>query len=329
MFDLVSQVASNVVSNGIAKLVSGDSDSSKENTPATTETKAPDTSGFDRVLRTFLPAEDSSQVSEEDLFAASAGERVQALKGEDGLKAYQTALDAEKQSLKTAGGYVPVEQATINALKKLVSDGTLSKEEGDKVYSEAFSAAQLDADTSSLFDSIGEGSDPTKAVSLMSEAMTKIKTFVDGLATTPLAATSLKSLETAIATGGGGVSPASASLALGTGVSESGAVTPNGTYVDGSEGFLFKPKTNNEGALALLFAQSWTHNIAGVNLLDSTGNLIESGVRKPEGISETGREKFTFSRQGGDYQKNITVEVTFKDGNKKTYSIPDPSKRYD
>lgn len=335
MLDLVSNVASNIVTNGISKLVLGNDKvattaAAVADTSATTTTTTA-SSDFDALLKQFLPADSNTDVSEEELFSAAAGERINTLKGADGLKAYQEALATEKQALTKPDGFVPTEQVTVNALKKLVSDGVISSEEGDQIYTDSFAAAQLDDNKESLFDNRGGANDPTIAVAKMSEAMLKIKNYIDNIDPTRSAET-LKSLGAAAQTGSSSTIPGSSALnssGLSMGVSTIGAVTPNGTYVDGSEGFLFKPVTNNEGSLAVMFGQSWTNNIASVSLLDQAGNLIEAGQRKPYGISETGREKFTFSKQGGSYPKDISVAVTFNDGAVKTFAIPDPSKRYD
>ena len=335
MFDFVSDVASGLVSGGvstgISKLLNGNDKVARTEAAVADTTDTTDSSkssGFDDILKKFLPTDSAADVSEEELFSAAAAQRIQNLKGDEGLAKYQTALDAEKAALTAPDGYVPMEKATINALNKLVADGTLSKEEGNRIYTESFGAAQLDTNTDSLFDGRGGANDPTVAVAKMSDVLEKIKSYVDRIGITPVAAESLKDLATASPTGSAG-----SVSALTTGGSaapiDGGTVTPQGTTVDGSEGFLFKPVTNNEGSLAVMFAQSWTGNIAGVKLLDSAGNLIENGVHKPEGTAETGREKYTFSKQGGSYPDNISVEITFNNGTVKTYSIPDPSKRYD
>lgn len=330
MSGLFSSIASSLVTTGISKLILGDDDD-KSTESVVEETK--ESSDFDALLKNFLPADNNANVSEEELFSAAAGERINALKGAEGLKAYQDALAIEKQALTRSDGFVETEQATINALNKLVADGVISAEEGDSVYTDSFAAAQLDDNKDTLFDNRGSDNDPSVAVAKMSEVMQKIKSYMENIETTR-SSEPLKSLASAGQTGSNLTSALSGAFGadlsgFGTGVSESGAVVPNGTYVDGSEGFLFKPITDNDGRLGVLFDQSWTYNLANVRLLDQSGNLVEDGLRTTAGIAETGREKFIFSKKGGDYQDNLTVEVTFKDGAIKTYAIADPSKRYD
>lgn len=337
MFDLVSKVATDIVTNGISKLVLGDSAEAAATSTENSETNTTsESSDFDSIIKKFLPGTDSAEVSEEELFAATVGQRLFALKGNEALTKYQEYLESEKLSLTTPSGHIQVEQAAISALKKVVADGLVSSAEGDSVYSDAFAAAQLDSNTTALFDSRGGDNDPSKAVALMSEAMLKIKTYLEADESTRSSQTAM-SLESASQTGAAGATTAAATIGSGISVSSAGSsisgsgttVSPNGTYVDGSEGFLFKPVTNNEGNLAVMFSQSWTNNLAAVRLLDQNGNLVEQGVRKPEGISETGREKFTFSKKGSSYPSNINVEVQFKDGSLQMFNIPDPSKRYD
>jgi hypothetical protein len=326
MFDLVSDVAKSVITNGISKLVLDEKEVTQTEQESGAESPSLD---FESLIKKFLPGSDDSEVSEEELFAASIGERLYNLKGESTLKQYEEYIASNKIASTTASGHVQVEQAAIDSLKQLVAEGSLSAEEGDSIYSESFSAAQLDSDTTALFDGKGDNNDPSIAVAKISEAMVKLKAFMEGDDTTRANITGM-SLSSASQTGFAGQTAASTFAALNSGaISDLGTVDPNGTYVDGSEGFLFKPVTNNEGRLAVLFAQSWTNNLASVRLLDQNGNLVEEGVRKPEGISETGREKFTFSKTGSSYPQNLSVEVLFKNGDMKMFNIPDPSKRYD
>ncbi len=332
MFDVVSKVATDIVTSGISKLVLGDSEKSSESATENSETQSTESSDFDSIIRKFLPSSDSAEISEEELFAAAVGQRIYALKGDEGLAKYQEFLEANKISLTTPSGHVQVEEAAIQSLKQMVADGLITSEEGDSVYSDSFAAAQLDSNSTALFDGKGDANDPTRAVALMSEAMMKIKTYLDADESTR-SNQALLSLESASQTGSAVTAAATSSSGItvnsGTVSGDGSTVNPNGTYVDGSEGFLFKPVTNNQGALAVMFAQSWTNNIAAVRLLDQNGNLVEEGTRMPYGIAETGREKFTFSKEGSAYPSNINVEVKFKDGSLKMFNIPDPSMRYD
>jgi hypothetical protein len=283
---------------------------------------------FDKLLKANLAPDQSNQVSEEELFAAVVQERLEALKGKDAAVEFAKALDNEMAALQAGDGFVPMEQATLNALKGMVKGGKLTEEEGSQVYSESFAAAQLDGNTGALFDSRGGPGDPTMAMATLDIALKQARTVLEKLAAGE-SNLELKSLATASANGKGSLVGAISGMFGDTGTLGAGDFTPNGTAFDGPEGFLFKPVTNNESKLAVLLGQKLTGNISSVMLKDSLNNVIEEGRLQTEGIKETGREKWVFSKQGGQYPKDLTVEVTLASGEVQRYKIPDPSKRYD
>ncbi len=284
-------------------------------------------SAFEVFLRSILPSQSDSKVSEEELFAAVATERIRALKGEDNANNFQELLTKHKGKLQKADGYVPMEQATIDALKEFRDGGSLSAEEADQIYSESFSAAQLDSNTTALYDGRGGANDPTIAVAALESALLSARTFVEKVAAGESTSTTM-SLDAAKPTGS--VAGAATSGMLSPDLSSGDEhFDPQGTTFDGANGFLFKPESNNQGSLAILPPEAWTYHISSVLLKDSQGSVIEEGTQMLDGAVETGREKWSFSKPGGDYPSDITVEVTLQDGSKKTFSIPDPSLRYD
>lgn len=287
-------------------------------------------SDFDSLLKSVLVPDKGNNVNEEELFSALVQERITGLKGSEAGDEFKAALDTEKSALKKPNGYIPVEQAAVNALKKMVADGKLSAEEGDSIYSDAFAAAQLDDNKGALYDSLGGHGDPTIAMATLDVAMSQAKSMLDKL-TSGEEKADARSLSTAQATGAKGSSAAAlvpSGTAGATGVS-AGTVTPNGTTVDGADGFLWKPVSNSDGTVAVLLPAAMTNQVMSVLLKDGQGNTIEEGDRRSAGIVETGREKFSFTKAGKNYPKDISVEVTLADGTVKTYTIPDPSQRYD
>ena len=284
-------------------------------------------SDFDTLLKGLLQPDSANKVSEEELFAGLACERIEAIKGKEAADAYKTALEAERAALKKADGFVPHEQAAINALKKLVDGGTLSAEEGDKVYAQAFAGAQLDGNTGSLYDNRGGPNDPTMAVELMETALVAAKammaSFDDGSKSAD--PRSLSGAAPTGSAGSGSSAPAMSPLPTDGGSS----VTPSGTTVDGAGGFLWKPVSNNQGSLAVLLPPELTGSISALKLLDSSGNVIEEGRFTHDGTGEGGRTKYSFNKKGGDYGDNLTIRVELTDGNVRTWTIPDGSKRYD
>ncbi len=279
---------------------------------------------FDSLLKSLLSPDGENKISEEELFAALAHERVAALKGDEAASKYNDILAAKKSAFARADGFIPVEKAANAALQELVSSGVLTSEEGDQVYSESFAGAQLDSNTEALFDSRGGANDPSRAVEAMEAALSGAKLAIDGF----VAGTSTYSTRSLAAAGDG--------LSLGTISTKTGDLsgvdtsteTPVGNTVDGADGFLFKPISNNQGTLAVLLPESMAHLVEQVLLKDINDNVLDEG--KSTGYGDTGeREKFSFSKKGGEYPKDIKVEVHMADGSIKTYEIPDPSQRYD
>lgn len=289
----------------------------KEIKPVSDNTATPDApketeepSQFETLLRSLLPVQGSKKVSEEELFSALVEERLTTVKGAEVGEAFKNALGQEKSALQKPDGFIPFEKATENALKKLVANGIITIEEANSIYAQAFGAAQLDSDHNFIYDDRGGPDDKTIAVEALENALMLAKAMIEKFeaGTEQAPDRSLIADETAT------TMPAD-------------TTTPQGTTVDGADGFLFKPISSNQGTLAVLLPEILAHQVETVVLKDLTG-VIEEG--QSMGYGELGtREKFSFSRKGGSYPKDLTVEVRMVDGSIKTYHIPDPSKRYD
>lgn len=293
-----------------------------------TESQDKNTGGegdFEKLLRGIIAPNQENKVSEEELFAGLCQERIQKLKGDETAGKFKEALDRRKTELTKADGFVPFEDAAKTALKDLRDAGVLTKEETDKVYSEAFDGAQLDGNKNALYDGRGGAGDATIAVELMESALlaarTLIEKFDDG--STPA---STRSVDEASNTKQGATGTAVVSGGDATSVPDS--TSPQGTTVDGPNGFLFKPVSANDGNLAVLMPEILAHQVDSVVLKDLSGTVLDEG--HSTGYGDTGeREKFSFSKPGGSYPRDLTVEVRLSDGSVKTYTIPDPSQRYD
>lgn len=314
---------------------SNDNDNSSDSQPITTE------GGFDGFLKAVLGKEGQHNVSEEELFAALLQERVASTQGEEAAIAFNDLFEAHKSSLQQAKGFVPFEDAAKNALRDLRDQELISAEDADKVYSEAFSAAQLDGNVTALFDDRGGDNDPTIAVQVLEQALlasrVKIEQFDAGEESAEIRsldeASNSKASSLPLATASATISGPQASTNFNDGTRNDPDValaltTPQGSVVDGANGFLFKPISDNQGTLAVLVPEALAYKVAGVLLRDSNGTVVDEGYST--GYGELGtREKFSFSKRGGDYPKNLTVELHLLDGSISRYSIPDPSQRYD
>jgi hypothetical protein len=296
-------------------------------------------SDFATVLKSLLGSSSAKDVNEEEIFAGLIEERLKTAKSSTVASQYHDLLTAKEQAMKTSSGYIPFEDAARSTLMDMVKSGTLTSAEADQVHSDAFAAAQLDGNANALYDSIGgTGNDLTKAVMGIDEAMAKceaqLKKFVDGTETS-----TVRALAQAFSANGTPiVNPYDTSVnskvagAPYTGASQT--VSPQGSKMDGTDGFLFKPVSQHGGDLAILLPASLSTSVSQVLLKDSSGNVIEEGTHwapgfGAEGDPATARKKFSFKKPGASYPKNISVDVVMNNGSIVSYKIPDPSKRYD
>lgn len=103
--------------------------------------------------------------------------------------------------------------------------------------------------------------------------------------------------------------------------------TASTTSIGNSGQFLWKPKSDKDGKLAILIPANLSHNIKSVAILDPKNKKnIETG--KDGGIGNGERAHFRFKKAGGNYPDNAIVEITYNNGNKKRIKIPETSSRY-
>jgi hypothetical protein len=279
-----------------------------------TQTEAStDVSDFEAHLRQFLPT-GAAEINEEELYSSLVGERIAFLKSDEIAAQYQEALSAAKGEHTRADGYVFVEDATNSAIEKLVADGVLTAEEAGSVKDQAFMAAQLDGNAEALYDGRGSGEDPTIAVESMETALIAAQAMLLKLNDNPELATGEAVADPNAAGGTGGITVAAGE-------------TKEGNPSDGQEGFLFKPESESNGNLVVLLPAEFTGSITDLILKDAEGNEIERGTLS--GVTNGGRDTFRFTKPGGDYPENLTVEMKLDSGGTVTYSIPDPSERVD
>lgn len=259
---------------------------------------------FEAQLKALISPAAGNKVSEEDLFAAIIGDQIKSMKGDGQAEDYQKQLKKHMQEMTRADGYVAVEDAAKMALKDMVELGHLTKEEAKSIRANSFAAAQLDDNDKALYDGRGDGEDATVAVAEISAALSKAKAAIAAIANGELKPAETEGEDIA-----------------------SESVTPQGNNVDGREGFLFKPAGENDGKLVILLPTKFTGQVDEVILKDTEGNTVENG--RGTGVANGGREHFRFNRPGEDYPEDLTVEIRLSNGEIVTYSIPDPSQRYD
>ena len=272
--------------------------------PSTPSVSTPTNSTeFDKTLKVFLGDDPAKKVSEEDLFSALVSERVKTAKGDKQGSKFQEVLEAKKNSMKKGDGYVPMEDATKAALVEARETGLLTKEETDTIYSEAFAAAQLDDNKGALFDGRGGANDTTVAVASLEQALAGSRVLIEKYAD-------------------GSEKPPERSVDE---ASNSKVINIPGAPTIGDQGFLYKPVSDSDGKLAILLPSRLSGLIAGVQLFDPAGKLLDSG--RYGGNGNGGRDHYRFSKAGGSYPDGVTVEVSLKTGEKLRYPIGDSSQR--
>lgn len=304
----------------------------------TTDDKKTDTSksDFSKFLTANLTASKDGTVSEEDLFAGIVKQRMFKLKGEEGVKKFEESLAVARKEYPRS-----IEEATKYALMRLQESKYITYEEGHKLNAEAFEAAQLDRNKEALFDGISSGpKDKTKAVEAIEKAIASAAAIMQ-----KFDRGESKPLERPVAVSNTGIEQIGKILTVGKGTTKDGVtgagtvatngiptgglITPRGSIIDGSGGFLFKPVSENEKRLAILSPDGVGPLVKSIKIVDKNGNLIEEGRFTSFGDDGRGRAKYAFRKAGSGYEKDITVEVQYIDGTVQKYSIPDPSKRYD
>ncbi len=281
-------------------------------TPSVIETP---TDSFDAMMRQFLGGSDGQKVSEEELFASLVRQRIDAVKGEAISGQFASAFDNAKGTHTSPNGHIGFEDAAKSALRSLVSSGTLTTQEGDRFYSESFAAAQLDSNTSALFDNRGGANDPTIAVEELSRAIAAAQGTIEAIADGSKVAET-RSLD---------------EVTLGKssfGVATSSSPTPSSANITGErvEEFVYKPVSDTTGNLVVLTPSSFSGQISSVVLKDADDKILATGHYSGNGNG--GRDHFRFDKPGKSYPSPLTVEVKFDSGQLETYLIKNSDERY-
>lgn len=254
-------------------------------------------------LAALRPA-DGAHLNEEQTFALAAFLRTLQAGGPAAASEF---LQAFARRVGEGGGAPSVEKAVVGALRDLAEKGVLPPAKADAVYAEAFAAGQLDGNAGALYDSQGD----TRAVAKTNDALARLFERLSAI--------------------DGGEAPAPRKLAdarpdAPTHGSARGG-SRGGLKVDGPQGFLFKPVSDNDGKLVVLLPKGLTGEVEELVLRGPDGRVLERG--RFTSVANGDREHFRFSRTGADYPPGVTVEAVMKDGSVKDWKIADPSQRND
>ncbi|MCB0317327.1 MAG: hypothetical protein KDD56_01120 [Bdellovibrionales bacterium] len=285
-------------------------------TTDSTETAPSADGGFEKIMKQFLSPDAANNVNEEELFAAVVQKRLMD-KDEALATKYGELLAEHKSSMARPDGYVSVEKAAKAALRDLVEAGDITVEDGDKIYSEAFAASQLDDNADALFDSRGSTEDATVAVDSLESALAAAQSMIEKYESGEEVAPE-RSLEEGESSGSGTVK---------SGDIEGGTKTPTGNTFDGAEGFLWKPESESDGNLVVLLPSEFNDLVSSVVLTHEDKVLDEGRFAGNEHNGSRGH--YRFGKSGGDYPDGLKVEVRFDDGTIVKYDIPKTSERYD
>ena len=262
-------------------------------------TKTP-SSGLDKMLS----ADSSGNVNEEQLQSAIVQHLLEQKNPELG-KSY---LQELSNSIASGNQF---EDSVKNALKVLVKQGLITKEEAEKINGDSFRAAQLDSNLQALYDSKGGKNDNTVAVMKLEEAIKSAMQILEDIKAGKTTA-EIRSLD-------------APSNQKGSASSISGSSSSSG----GGEGFLWKPVSDSNGKLVVLFPPNLTGEIVSAGIYSkepaSYENMIEEG--KFSGDGNGGRSHFRFAKPGSAYPDGVIVVAQLKDGSQATFKIGDSSSR--
>ncbi len=218
-----------------------------------------------------------------------------------------------------------VEDSVKTALKSLVTKGELSEVDAKVINGISFRASQLDKNLEMLFDGKGGANDMTIAVDPVEIAIEKASKVISDMKSG-----SLKFDERSLEAPSNVKETISNGTATGASASgDSSLVSATGSSVNAGGGFLWKPSSDNNSKLVVLFPPSISGSIQSAGLYTSvpptSENMIESG--RFSGVGNGARTHFRFSKSGGQYSDGIYAVGILKDGSYVSYKISDTSSR--
>jgi hypothetical protein len=270
----------------------------------------------------MLQADAEGLVNEEELFAAVVDARLEIRLGPEASAAFREALTEALSNLARPDGYAPVEEAVIHALRSLVQSGVIDAETAQRVYSEAFVAAQLDENSDTLFDGRGSANDNTVATAPIDRALDAALAALEAIDRGELEVPE-RDFDGARPTGGAGAGAGAGAAVGGPG----NAADVGEVGLDGDGGFLWKPRSESDGKLVVLLPEELTGLVDSVVLRGPQGNILDEG--RDSGVANEGREHFRFDRAGGSYPPGTVVEIHLTDGSTREVRIGNTSARND
>ncbi len=103
------------------------------------------------------------------------------------------------------------------------------------------------------------------------------------------------------------------------------ASAPSSTPGGGSEQFLWKPVSENDGRLVVLLPSSLRGRVTSCTLTSASAGTVSGNFAGD--VHNGRRPHYRFSSPGAAYGNNITVRATLNDGTSQTWSVPDGAQR--
>jgi hypothetical protein len=119
-------------------------------------------------------------VNEEQLFASILYNRIASSKGDGLAKQFDTMLTTKLTEHTRADGVVFVEDAARAVLREMAGSGQLTEAEAETFHGQAFQAAQLDDNTTALYDSLGATNSTAATATAIEKALATLLKFDKG-----------------------------------------------------------------------------------------------------------------------------------------------------
>jgi hypothetical protein len=127
--------------------------------------------------------------------------------------------------------------------------------------------------------------------------------------------------------GTGGAAPTKRTRKKGRKGRTKGSKGSKGSKLKGRGEFLWKPKSEKDGKLAILIPKAYTGQVESVKILAPDGSTV-AAEGKPAGVGNESREHFRFNKAGEAFEDGSIVLVTLKDGSTLQIPIKETSKRF-
>jgi hypothetical protein len=137
-------------------------------------------SGLEAYLAKLTGSSKPVTVNEEQLFASILHNRIASSKGEGLAKQFDTLLTTKLTEHTRADGVVFVEDAARAVLREMAGSGQLTEAEAESFHGQAFQAAQLDDNTTALYDSLGATSSTAVTATAIEKALDMLLKFDKG-----------------------------------------------------------------------------------------------------------------------------------------------------